>query len=60
MLMKQEPVLRNSSTSYLNATGKIDYGLTNNYMFRVILQENINVLKALISALLHCKRLISG
>ena len=36
-----------------NATGKIDYGLTNDYMFRVILQRHINVLKALICSLLH-------
>lgn len=38
---------------YENATGKIDYTLTNNYMFHVILQENKLVLKGLISSLLH-------
>lgn len=42
-------------TSYLNATGKIDYGLTNDYMFRVILQRHHNVLKSLICSLLHLK-----
>lgn len=37
----------------MNATGKIDYNMTNNYMFRYILQENQKVLKGLICALLH-------
>ena len=40
-------------TGYENATGIIDYTLTNNYMFHIILQENIPVLKGLISSLLH-------
>ena len=53
MLMEQEILQCNLSTSFQNATGKIDYGLTNDYMFRVILQRHINVLKALICALLH-------
>lgn len=53
MLMKQEILQCNLSTSFQNATGKIDYGLTNDYMFRVILQRHINVLKVLICALLH-------
>lgn len=37
----------------MNATGKIDYNMTNNYMFRYILQENQKVLKGLICVLLH-------
>lgn len=40
-------------TGYENATGRIDYTLTNNYMFHVILQENKLALKGLISSLLH-------
>lgn len=36
-----------------NATGEIDYTFTNNYMFHIVLQENIPVLKGLISSLLH-------
>lgn len=36
-------------------TGKLPYPLTNDYMFRAILQENIYVLKGLIAALLHLK-----
>ena len=39
--------------SFMTATGKIDYNMTNNYMFRYILQENQKVLKGLICALLH-------
>ena len=42
-----------SNLSYLSATGKIEYNMTNNYMFRYILQQNEKVLKGLVSALLH-------
>ena len=42
-------------TSFLEATGTIDYNMTNDYMFRYILQENQKVLKGLICALLHLK-----
>ena len=37
----------------MNATGIIPYNMTNNYMFRYILQKNKKVLKGLICALLH-------
>lgn len=39
--------------TFQNATGKIDYTLMNDYMFRAVLQENEIVLKGLISSLLH-------
>lgn len=38
-----------------NATGTIDYCFTNDYMFRAILQENKEVLTALICSFLHLK-----
>lgn len=41
--------------SYLDAHGKVDYGMTNDYMFRAVLQENKIVLKGLICSLLHLK-----
>ena len=41
--------------SYLHATGKIRYNMTNDYMFRYILQKNQKVLKGLICSLLHFK-----
>ncbi len=41
------------SCTYEQATGPIDYGFTNDYMFRAILQQNTKVLKGLVSALLH-------
>ena len=41
--------------SFASATGKIEYGFTNDYMFRAVLQKNKKVLKALICALLHLK-----
>ena len=43
------------SHSFENATGPIDYGFTNDYMFRTILQQNRHVLKGLICSLLHLK-----
>jgi len=39
--------------TFQNATGKIDYTLTNDYMFRAVLQKNKKVLKGLSAALLH-------
>jgi predicted transposase/invertase (TIGR01784 family) len=40
-------------TNFKDATGKIAYGMTNDYMFKIVLESNINVLKSLICALLH-------
>lgn len=39
--------------SFEEATGVIQYNMTNNYMFRYILQRNEKVLKGLICSLLH-------
>ena len=39
--------------SYLHATGQIQYNMTNDYMFRYILQKNKKVLKGLVCSLLH-------
>lgn len=39
--------------TYKNATGDIPYNMTNDYMFRVVLQKNELVLKGLICSLLH-------
>lgn len=36
-----------------NATGPLPYRLTNDYLFRAVLQSNNSVLKGLICALLH-------
>ncbi|MBQ8278465.1 MAG: Rpn family recombination-promoting nuclease/putative transposase [Roseburia sp.] len=44
-----------NTLSYEEATGTIDYTLTNDYMFRAILQSNEKVLRGLISSLLHLK-----
>ena len=41
------------ATSYRDATGIIAYNMTNDYMFRYILQKNEKVLRGLISSLLH-------
>ena len=39
--------------SYMEASGSIRYNMTNNYMFRYILQKNKKVLKGLVCSLLH-------
>ena len=39
--------------AYLKATGKIDFNMTNDYMFRVILQQNKTVLRGLVRSLLR-------
>lgn len=41
------------STSFKNATGPIEFGFTNDYMFRAVMEENIPVLKGLVCSLLH-------
>lgn len=46
------PTKETSSLSYLNATEHIPYGMTNDYMFRLILEKNNYVLKGLICSLL--------
>lgn len=45
----------NHPISLKDATGTIRYNMTNDYMFRYILQKNKNVLKGLICSLLHLK-----
>ena len=42
-----------NNEEWRNATGKIDYCMTNDYMFRMVLQSNNNVLKGLISSMMH-------
>ncbi len=41
--------------SYKDAHGKIEYGMTNDYMFHVVLQKNEKVLRGLICSVLHLK-----
>lgn len=41
------------TASYLTATGTLGFNMTNDYMFRVVLQKNPLVLKGLICSLLH-------
>ena len=45
--------INQNNTSFEKATGKIPYNMTNDYMFRAVLQENETVLRGLISSLLH-------
>ena len=43
------------AASFMEAKGVIEYNMTNNYMFRYILQQNKKVLTGLICSLLHLK-----
>jgi bisphosphoglycerate-dependent phosphoglycerate mutase len=45
--------LRRDITSYKDATGIVAYNMTNDYMFRAVLEANKNVLKGLICSILH-------
>lgn len=42
-----------SRIEFKNATGPIDYQMTNDYMFHSVLQQNCRVLKSLICSLLY-------
>lgn len=54
---RELPMEKNKSEAahdtYQTATGPIPYNMTNDYMFRVILQKNELVLRGLIGSLLH-------
>ena len=45
--------LQLNKEEWRNANGKIAYGMTNDYMFRMVLQSNNNVLKGIISSMMH-------
>ena len=41
-----------SGLDYLNATGEVKFGLTNDYLFRIVFQENKLALKGLLCSIL--------
>lgn len=45
--------MANLNTSFETATGPIDYGFRNDYMFRAILQKSAKTLKGLVGSMLH-------
>ena len=45
----------NVTLDFQNATGNIPFNMTNDYMFRAVLQKNNKVLRGLICSLLHLK-----
>lgn len=54
MFMKSNTIIMpEAQPSYRQATGKMPYSLTNDYLFRALLQKNNRVLKHLICVLLH-------
>ncbi len=48
-----EIVNKYDGTDYLNAKGKIDYNMLNDYVFRIVFQENKYALKGLLCSILH-------
>ena len=53
MNKKVKQIPSNSLPAFETATGRIRYGLTNDFMFHVVLEENISALRMLLSSLLH-------
>ncbi len=53
--MQQETSIINEfpGKDFLNATGPIEVGMTNDYMFRIVFQENKFALKGLLASVLH-------
>lgn len=49
----EEKTLQKENISYENITGNILYNMTNDYMFRAVLQKNKKVLTGLVCSLLH-------
>ena len=45
----------NRSETFRTASGAIEFGFTNDYMFRIVMQRNIPVLEGLICSLLHLR-----
>lgn len=45
----------NREPQYMRATGQLPHPLTNDYMFKALLQKNVNALKHLICSLLHLR-----
>ncbi|MCM1087066.1 MAG: Rpn family recombination-promoting nuclease/putative transposase [Muribaculaceae bacterium] len=50
---KKQPASPGIGKSWKTASGKIPYGMTNDYMFRAVLQSSNKVLRGLICSLLH-------
>ena len=53
MAKENLPSKESTSVTYETATGEIPFNMTNDYMFRAVLQKNNRVLRGLIKALLH-------
>ena len=54
-ILEEMPMEKKKVLLFMEAEGVVEYNMTNNYMFRFILQKNNKVLKGLICALLHLK-----
>ncbi len=57
MLQKEKitvpPIIKAPAVPFEEASGAIPYNMTNDYMFRIVLQENETVLRGLVAALIH-------
>ncbi len=51
----ESPISDSKAMDFHSATGKLDYTLTNDYLFKSLLQKNRKILKALVASLMHLK-----
>ena len=51
----ESSVSNSNAMDFHSATGKLDYTLTNDFLFKSLLQKNRKVLKALVASLMHLK-----
>ena len=51
----ESSVSDSNAMDFHSATGKLDYTLTNDYLFKSLLQKNRKILKALVASLMHLK-----
>ncbi len=51
----ESSVSDSNAMDFHSATGKLDYTLTNDFLFKSLLQKNRKVLKALVASLMHLK-----
>ena len=51
--MSANSASKNPSEGFRHATGTIEFGFINDYMFRIVMQRNLFVLKGLVCSLLH-------
>ena len=52
-VMVPSSIIKAPAVPFEEASGAIPYNMTNDHMFRIVLQENETVLRGLVAALIH-------